>query len=169
MELPTGFLTEERFDGLVTLSKGALNHMMDHGEVPSFIGRPMNRADAVAYLEGWLDRNRSTLTEAGIDFLASFARKIAVGDEPEQPIEEFEASLGALTDEQLTVLNAAEASRVEAAKLDVIDRRRELVADALEVGKELLRGAIATGLRALMAEIGVPGPGPLPAPNGGTG
>lgn len=154
IELPTGFLDAERWDGLVALSKGALVHMIENGETPEFIGEPMTAEQAVSYLEEFLDRNKATLAEAGVDFLAGLARKIAVADGPDEPIEEFEARLGALTDEQLAVLNEAEADAVTALKADVIDRRRKLVADLLETGKTLLRGAIATGLNALMAEIG---------------
>lgn len=153
MNLPTGLLTEERFDDLVKISKEALLHMISHGEVPAFVGEPMTPDQAERYLLDWLDRNKETLAEGGLDFLAALAKKIAVGDD-EQPIEEFEAALASLTDEQLVALNAVEADRVEAMRKDVIDRRRALVADILETGKELLRGAIATGLHALMAEIG---------------
>jgi len=105
-----------------------------------------------------------------VDFLAGLVRKIAIGEE-EQPIEEFDAALAALTDEQLVAMNELEADAVEALKKDVIDRRRALVADILATGKELLRGAIATGLHALMAEIGAPSlrPGPTAGGDAGAG
>ncbi|MCP4869279.1 MAG: hypothetical protein GY898_11235 [Proteobacteria bacterium] len=168
LELPAGILTEERFDGLKHVSKAALLHMVEKGEVPAFIGKSMTAEQAVEYLKAWLDRNKLTLAEGGFDFLAALARKIAVGEE-EEPIEEFEAALASLTDEQIVALNKLEAKAVTALKKDVIDRRRELLADILATGKELLRGAIATGLHALMDEIragGLPFGGG-PGPNGG--
>lgn len=148
LSLPDGLLSGERFDEFASSAKAALVHMIEHGEVPEFVGAAMTREEALAYLEEWLARNQGTLAEGGIDFLTSLARRLVVGDEPEQPIEEFEAALGSFTDEQLVALNEAEADQVEALKRDVIDRRRAMVADLLETGKQLLRGAIASGLHA---------------------
>jgi len=169
-ELPEGLLTAEKFDNFTTLTKGALAHLMETGEVPAFLGEPMSSHQAMTYLEEWLARNQVTLAEGGVDFLAGLVRKIAIGEE-EQPIEEFDAALAALTDEQLVAMNELEADAVEALKKDVIDRRRALVADILATGKELLRGAIATGLHALMAEIGAPSlrPGPTAGGDAGAG
>lgn len=166
--LPAGIITEERFDALKHVSRAALVHMIETGEVPAFVGKPMTAEKAAEHLLAWLDRNKVTLAEGSFDYLAALARKIAVGDE-EEPIEEFEAALASLSDEQIVALNALEADAVEALKKDVIDRRRELLADILATGKELLRGAIATGLHALMAEIGSGGLpfGGGPGPNGG--
>jgi hypothetical protein len=173
LEVLGGILTEERFDALADVSRAALLHMIERGEVPAFVGKPMTAEKAEEYLRSWLGRNKVTLMEGGFDYLAGLARKIAVGDE-EQPIEEFEASLASLTDDQIVAMNALEADRVAEMKRDVIDRRRELLADLLAVGRELLRGAVATGLHALMAEVGPGlasfGAGHIPigdGPNGG--
>lgn len=168
LELPAGILTDEKLDELRDVSRSALLHMIENGEVPAFVGEPMTGDQAVDYLKAWLDRNKLTLAEGGFDFLAALARKIAVGEE-EQPIEEFDAALASFTDEQLVKMNELEADAVEALKRDVIDRRRELLADILATGKELLRGAIATGLHALMAEIGMPTLRPGPADGGADG
>lgn len=148
--LPPGLITPDKYDEFADLSKAALLHMIEQGEVPEFAGEPMTKDAAVAYLEGWLDRNKGTLVEGGVDYLAALARKIVVGDEPDEPIEEFEASLASFTPEQLTAMTEAEAAEVEAMKRDVIDRRRELLADLLETGKQLLRGAISSGLHAMV-------------------
>lgn len=148
--LPEGILSGDQFDALTGASKAALIHMVEHGEVPEFVGRPMKAEEAVTYLEGWLDRNKATLVEGGVDYLAALARRLVVSDEPEQPIEEFEAALVSFTDEQLVAMTEADAAEAEAFRRDVIDRRRAMLADLLEVGKVLLRGAIASGLHAAM-------------------
>ncbi len=167
--LPAGFLSGDKFDEFVRLSKDALVHMIEHGEVPEFVGSPMKAPEALAYLESWLDRNKITLVEGGADFLAALARRLVVSDEPEQPIEEFEASLALLTDEQLVALNEREADEIEALKVDVIDRRRAMLADILDTGKQLLRGAVATGLHAVMGKVAeaTGGGDPQPSPDGG--
>lgn len=152
-KLPEGILSGDQFDGLTMASKTALVHMIEHGEVPGFIGKAMTAEEAVTYLEGWLDRNKVTLLEGGVDYLAALVRRIAISDEPEQPIEEFEAALASFTDEQLVAMTEADADEAEALRRDVIDRRRAMLADLLEVGKVLLRGAIASGLHAAMGEL----------------
>ena len=149
-KLPDGILTGAQFDGFTEASKAALVHMVENGEVPEFVGRPMEADEAVTYLEGWLDRNKATLIEGGVDFLAALARRLVVSDEPDEPIEEFEAALASFSDEQLVAMTEAGAAEVEALKRDVIDRRRAMLADLLDVGKVLLRGAIASGLHAIV-------------------
>lgn len=151
--LPEGLLSGEKFDEFGKLAKAALVHMIEKGETPAFVGKPMTAEEAVTYLRTWLDDNKVTLAEGGLDFLTALAKQIAVGDE-EQPIEEFEAGLRSMTDEQLVVLSEMEAAEVERLKRDVIDRRRALLASLLETGRELLRGAVATGLNALMDQVG---------------
>lgn len=145
-----GIISEESWDGFVSLSRAALLHMVEHGEVPEFVGEPMTTDQAVAFLEDWLQENKLTLIEGGFDFLAGLARSIAIGDEPEQPIEEFEDAIKSLTDEQLTAISEGEADQIEAAKVDVIDRRREMVASLLATGRVLLRGALASALYAAL-------------------
>lgn len=149
-KLPEGLLSGDTFDGFVEAAKAALRHVVEQGEVPEFLGEPMSGDDALNYLEGWLDRNKGTLVEGGVDYLSALARRLVIAEEPEQTIEEFEASLASFTDEQLVAMTEADAAEVEACKIDVIDRRRALLADLLETGKTLLRGAVATGLRAAL-------------------
>ena len=151
--LPEGILSGDEFDGFTDATKAALTHMIDHGEVPEFVGAPMTRKEAMTFLDEWLGRNQGTLVEGGVDYLAALVRRLVVSDEPEQPIEEFEAALASFTDEQLVAMTEADAAEMEALKRDVIDRRRAMVADLLDVGKTLLRGAIATGLHAAMGSL----------------
>lgn len=153
IELPAGLLTAEKWDGFVEATRAALVHMVEQGEVPEFVGEPMTGDQALEYLEGWLDRNKSTLVEGSVDFLGALGRRLAVGDGPDEPIEEFESKLVSMTDEQLVELNKAEANEIEALKKDVVDRRRQLVADLLETGKQLLRGAVSSGLHAAMGAV----------------
>ena len=153
IELPAGVITEENWAAFVGVTKSALSHMIAEGEVPAFLGEPMTEEEAVGYLETWLEAHKLTLAEASVDFLASLVKRYAVGDEPDETADEFEASLASLSLEQLTAISEAEAGTVASLKADVIDRRRQLVADGLEVGKTLLRGAVATGLHSLIAAL----------------
>lgn len=150
MEFPAGIINGDNWDRLVAYAKGALTHMLSSGEVPAEVGEPITPEQALSDLEGFLDRNKVTLFEGGYDFLASLARRLVVRDEPDEPLSEFEAKLTSLTDEQLTAMAEAEADNVEALKADVIDRRRQLLADVLETGQILLRGAFSSGLHALL-------------------
>lgn len=152
--LPGGVITEETWAEFSAIANGALGHMIDGGETPAFLGTAMSKDDALGYLTGWLDKHKSTLVEGGVDFLRALVNRFALVDEPEQSIEEFEAGLVSLTAEQLTVLSERLADEAEALKKDVVDRRRALVADALELGNVLLRGALATGVQAALAGIG---------------
>ena len=150
INLPEGFLDAARWAELGELSEAALRHMILGGEIVELEGSALTTDQAVDALREFLARNEPALRRSGEDFLGDLARRLVQGDEPDVPLEEFEAKLGSLTDEQLVAVNAGEADEVEAMKREVIDQRRALVADALATGKQLLRGAVASGLLALL-------------------
>lgn len=152
--LPGGVITDETWDEFSAIATGALGHMVDGGETPAFLGTPMSKEEAVDHLTDWLDKHKSTLVEGGVGFLRAIVNRFALVDEPQQSIEEFEAALLSLTDEQLTVLSEQLADEAEALKKSVVDRRREMVADLLETANVLLRGALGTGVQAALARIG---------------
>jgi len=151
--LPGGVINEETWDAFADITTAALAYMVDGGEIPAFLGQPMTKDQAINHLKGWLQIHKETLVEGGVEFLRSLVNGFALVDEPQQSIEEFEAGLVSLTTEQLVVLAEQLADRAEALKQDVVDRRRELVADALAVGGVLLRGALSTGLTAALGSL----------------
>lgn len=151
--LPGGVITDETWEEFTNIATGALGHMVDGGETPAFLGTAMSKDEAIDHLKGWLDKHKGTLVEGGVDFLKAIVNRFALVDEPQQSIEEFEAGLVSMTDEQLTALSEQAADRAEFLKKDVIDRRREMIADAMTLANVLIRGALASGVQAAVAGL----------------
>ncbi len=148
-----GVITEATWDSFEAVAIGALGHMIDGGEEPVVFGDAVSKDEAVELTKAWLDTHKATLVGGGVDFARSLVNRLALVDEPTQSDEEFEAALVSLTTDQLVTLAEMLGDRAEALKRDVIDRRRVMVGEALELGNTLLRGALATGLQAAIAGL----------------
>jgi hypothetical protein len=148
-----GVITDATWESFEAVAIGALGHMIDGGEEPVLFGDAVSKDEAAELTKAWLDTHKATLVGGGVDFARSLVNRLALVDEPTQSDEEFEAGLVSLTTEQLVILAERLADRAEVLKQDVIDRRRVMVGEALELGNTLLRGALATGLQAAMAGL----------------
>jgi hypothetical protein len=153
---PGGVVTEDNLRTVLSVSMEALNHVIAQGEVAEFKGRPMKAETAVRFLRDFVSDHRAALIQGSSGFLESLARRIVQADGPDVPIEEFEAQLASLSDVQLTELSELEADTAASIVAGIVDKRRELLAALLGVGKVLLRGAIATGLTAILGPAGLP-------------
>lgn len=145
-----GVISDENLGEVVHVATAALKHVIAQGETPEFKGRPMKVETAVAYLRDFLGEQRLALIQGSSGFLEATARRIVQADGPDVPIEEFEASLAELSDLQLTELSELNAEDADAITKGIVDARREFLGALLATGRVLLRGAIASGLTAVL-------------------
>ena len=150
-DLTPPFLTEARFDQLTEISRAALEHLITTGDLPD--GADPIDAEAVKLeLEALLRDHKVALMNGTVGFLSGLAKKAAFGDD--EPVETFEARIQDLEPEQLAELMNLEADALETARREIIDGRRELVAAVMATGAVLLRGALSSGLTALVGAAG---------------
>ena len=152
---PGGVISDENLGEVVHVATAALKHVIAQGETPEFKGRPMTAETAVKYLRDFLSDHRVALIQGSSGFLEAVATRVVQADGPEIPIEEFEASLRELSDLQLTELSELQASNAEAITAGIVTARREFLAALLGAGRVLLRGAIASGLTAVLGPAGI--------------
>ena len=143
----TQFLMPERLEELRGLSRATIVHMVETGELPEFAGDPISVDDAIAMLDEWLETHKGALAGATSDFLFDLAINAAKGLFDRAA---FDQSIAGLSPEGLAEIAAADSARAESLyqgyQLD-----RAAAAEAMATLHAIVRGAIASGLMALLS------------------
>lgn len=143
--MPT--ITPAQLSQIQELSKIVLAHGLTTGEVHPILGEPLDPDVALEMLEQFWLTHQVEFSNASIDFLFAVLQAQFF---PDTPIEEFREKLGELSTEQLTELAEADAAQVEAARVQLIASREQVIADFKAIASVVVRGAIASAMAAAL-------------------